>query len=170
MDIEYFKHHILPLKNKLFRKALSITESASEAEDVVQEIMMCLWDRKDKWPNIDNIEVYSMVLVKNLALDRIKKKSYKSKTIDINEAEQTGSESHQEKLENAEQTALVWKIIHLLPEQCQELIRLREIEELSYREIAKAMNITEAQVKVTLFRARQKIKEIYLKINNHHGY
>ena len=167
MDLEYFKQNILPLKNKLFRKALSIIESVNEAEDIVQEIMIRLWNKKDEWSNIDNIEVYSMVLTKNLALDRIKKKSYDTKP--ISEAEHILSESYQEKIEKTEQIALVWKIIDLLPDKQQELIRLREIEELSYQEIAKVMNIAESQVKITLFRARQKMKEIYLKMCQH-GY
>lgn len=74
-----------------------------------------------------------------------------------------------EELEKAETIALVWRVIRLLPEKEQELIRLREIEELSYQDIAGEMNLTEGQVKVSLFRARRKMREIYLKINRDDG-
>lgn len=172
MDIEYFKHNILPLKNKLFRKALSITESVTESQDIVQEVMMRLWDRRVEWKAISNIEVYSMVLTKNMALDKIKKHGFYSQSIESIQEEHIPSSAHNpnDKIEKAEQIALVWKIINLLPKQYQELVKLREIEELSYDEIAKTLNITESQVKMTLFRARQKMKTIYLKISTQNGY
>ena len=172
VDTEYFKSHILPLKNKLFRKALSITESVVEAEDVVQEVMMKLWSMRANWTSIDNMEVYTMVLAKNTALDKVKQATCRSGSVEMDGAISVASDSPhpQENMERAERIALVWKVIRRLPEKLQELIRLREIEEYSYRDIAGEMNITEAQVKVNLFRARQKMKEIYLELNTHDGY
>lgn len=82
MDTTYFKQNILPLKHKLFRKALSITESPVEAQDVVQEVMMRLWDKRREWAAIVNMEVYSMVMAKNIALDRIKRVGYRAEPID----------------------------------------------------------------------------------------
>lgn len=160
------------MKNKLFRKAMSITESAVESQDIVQEIMIRIWDKRAEWKTITNIEVYAIVLTKNLALDRIKRHGYYSQPIDASEAKQLSSDGLHplEKMEKAEQIALLWKIVGQLPERHQELVRLREIEELSYLEIAQAMSITEAQVKMTLFRARQKMKDIYLKISKQNEY
>ena len=144
---------------------MSITESVAEAQDIVQEVMMRLWDNRTEWVSITNMEVYSMVLAKNIALDKIKKSGFHSESIYTNKTINTLSNLHHphEDIEKKEESAIVWKIIRLLPAKQQELIRLREIEELSYQEIANEMNITEAQVKINLFRARQKIKEIYTK-------
>lgn len=164
MEIEYFKLRILPLKDKLFRKALSITESAEEARDVVQEVMMRLWDKRGEWSSISNIEVYSMVIAKNMALDRIRRSGYRSASIDNAKPPTYSDLQHPDRsLERKESAAMVWKVIGMLPLRQQEAIRLREIEELSYAEMAVQMNLSEAQIKITLFRARQKIKEIYLK-------
>ncbi len=172
MEIEYFKHKILPLKDKLFRKALSITESVAESQDIVQEVMMRLWDKRAEWATIANMELYSMVLAKNLALDKIKRSGYFEGSIDMDAARQLSSDAYlpHEMMEKEESIALLWKVIRLLPEKQQQLIRLREIEELSYQRIAQEMNMTEVQVKATLFRARQKMKEMYLNINNHGEY
>ena len=162
----------MPLKNKLFRKAMSITQSAVESQDIVQETMIRIWDKRAEWKAIANMEVYALVLTKNLSLDRIKRHGYYSQSIDSGEAEQVLSDGLHplEKMERGEQIALLWKIIGQLPENHQELVRLREIEELSYLEIAQTMNLTEAQVKITLFRVRQKMKDIYLKISKQNGY
>ena len=133
---------------------------------------MRLWSKRADWVNIPNIEGYAMVLVKNQALDKIKKSSYRSESVDSNKAVKTLIHPNlpDEDMERSERVALVWKAIRLLPEKQQELIRLREIEELSYRQIAEEMNITEPQVKIALFRARQNMKKAYLKIKGHDEY
>ncbi|MDH6312254.1 RNA polymerase sigma-70 factor (ECF subfamily) [Parabacteroides sp. PFB2-10] len=169
MEKEYFINTILPLKQKLFRKALYITESETEAEDVVQDVMMRLWDKRTEWPHIENIEVYSMVLTRNMAVDKIRQANSQGNRVDMTLANYLASESLHplERLEKTDEKTLVWSAIRMLPERQQELIRLREVEELSYQEIAQQMNLTESQVKTNLFRARQKIKEIYLKIEQY---
>jgi len=54
----------------------------------------------------------------------------------------------------------------LTPPQ-NDIIRLRDIEGLSYREIATELSLTEDQVRVYLFRARQKLREQYMKMQNY---
>ena len=51
-----FQSDILPLKNELYRMALRITMNPAEAEDVVQETMMKVWNKRDSWEQIDSIE------------------------------------------------------------------------------------------------------------------
>lgn len=54
-----FRNDILPLKEKLYRLALRITLNPAEAEDVVQETMIKVWNRRDSWETIDNMETLS---------------------------------------------------------------------------------------------------------------
>ena len=169
MQTEYFRNKILPLKNKVFRKALGITESVVEAENVVQDVMMRMWEKRENWPAIENIEVYCMVLTKNMALDVIKRSGHNNDSIDDENIQSIQSETKQplEKTVQADMYNWLWKLINSLPEKQREIIRLRDIEEMSYTEIAKEMRIPESQVKITLFRARKKIKEMYLQIDNY---
>ena len=46
-------------------------------------------------------------------------------------------------------------------------MQLRDIEGKSYKEIAEILSLTEEQVKINLFRARQRIKQQYTKIENY---
>ncbi|MCB0583779.1 MAG: RNA polymerase subunit sigma-70, partial [Phaeodactylibacter sp.] len=46
MNLEYFKQNILPIKNKLYRMALRITANPAEAEDVVQEVFIKVWEQR----------------------------------------------------------------------------------------------------------------------------
>ncbi len=168
MDIEteYFKNNILPLKQKLFRKALYITRSQAEAEDIVQEAMMRMWDNRREWPNIRNIESFCSLLVRNFAIDRIKQSGFRYETIDADRflnVEASG-ELPIENLILTDEKRVVLSVISSLPERQREVIRLRELEDMSYKEIAAELSISEAQVKILLFRARQSVKKIYQKI------
>ena len=58
-------------------------------------------------------------------------------------------------------------MINELPEKQRSIVQLRDIEGKSYKEIAEVLGLTEEQVKVNLFRARQRIKTKYNEINNY---
>ena len=53
-----FRTDVLPLKNELFRLALRITLNREDAEDVVQETMIRVWNRRDQWEQIESIEAF----------------------------------------------------------------------------------------------------------------
>ena len=171
MDLErdYFIHEILPLKEKMFRKALYITDSVEDAEDVVQDIMLQLWNKRSEWQKIDNMEVYAMVLTKNRAIDRKRQTGFYHDSLDeISDAAGIAETLPPlDELMQQDEKALVMKIIRSLPEKQRKMIILREMEELSYREIADNLNVTEADVKVNIFRARKQIKELYFKISKY---
>lgn len=65
-----FRADVLPLKNKLFRLALRITLNHAEAEDVVQETMIKVWNRREEWQKIDSIEAFCLTICRNLAVDK----------------------------------------------------------------------------------------------------
>ena len=65
-----FRNDILPLKDKLFRLALRITFDRAEAEDVVQETLIRVWNKRDEWTKFGSIEAYCLTVAKNLAIDR----------------------------------------------------------------------------------------------------
>ena len=69
MKIVSFRNDVLPLKNVLFRLALRITMNKEEAEDVVQDTLMKVWDRRDTLQDIDSIEAFSLTICRNIALD-----------------------------------------------------------------------------------------------------
>ena len=48
MTVETFKIEVLPLKHKLFRLANRMLINVPEAEDIVQEVFLRLWARKDR--------------------------------------------------------------------------------------------------------------------------
>ena len=145
-----FRNDILPLKDKLFRLALRITFDRAEAEDVVQETLIRVWNKRDEWTKFGSIEAYCLTVAKNLAIDRSERKD--AQTVELTpEMEQTSGASNP----------------YELPDKQRLIMQLRDIEGKSYKEIAVVLHLTEEQVKVNLFRARQKVKQRYLDIDGY---
>lgn len=158
---------IIAIKDKLFRLAFSIMGNREDAEDVVQDTMLRVWNRKDVLDTIDNPEGYSMQATRNIALDKLALKGNQNDKLSESHLSDAPTEHPDETMEKREQLDLVYRLIDQLPEKQRTVMQLRDVEEMTYKEIAEVMNITEDQVKVTLFRARQKVKEYFKKINRH---
>jgi len=154
-----FKTTILPIVDKLFRLALSITRNKEDAEDVVQDVLLHIW-KKDDWEKIDSIEAYCFRSTRNRALDTIALKDNQTEAL-TDDYDCPARDNFEKRLEAQEQIDLVEKWLTKLPEKQQTIFRLREVEELSYKEIAAVLGINEEQVKIILFRIRQKLKEYF---------
>ena len=162
-----FRKDILPLKDKLFRLALRITFDRAEAEDIVQETMIRVWNKRDEWDELESVEAYCLTVARNLAIDRSEKKESQTMELTI-EAEQTpDASSPYDRLVNKERLKLVHRLVGELPEKQRLIMQLRDVEGKSYKEIAAALRLTEEQVKVNLFRARQKVKQKFIDIDNY---
>ncbi|MDR1526154.1 MAG: RNA polymerase sigma factor [Dysgonamonadaceae bacterium] len=160
MKQDCFRNKILPLSDKLFRLAFSITGSRQDAEDVVQDALLNVW-KKDEWENVENPEAYCYRSVRNLAIDKIALKENQQEAWNDGYDKPDAEESAQERLEQEEHLLLLENFIRQLPEKQRTVFQLREVEELNYKQIAEVMNVSEEQVKVNLFRARQKIKAFF---------
>ena len=156
-----FQTHVLPLKNELFRLALRITQNRAEAEDVVQETMMKVWNRREEWEKIESMEAFCLTFCRNQALDKLRRMDNQAMSLDVS-IDPTDSSHYanpEEQTVMNDRIRLVRQLISQLPEKQRSCMQLRDIEGKSYRDIATILDITEQQVKVNIFRARQTIKE-----------
>ena len=162
-----FRDDILPLKDKLFRLALRITFDRAEAEDVVQDTMIRVWNKREEWTQFGSIEAYCLTVAKNLAIDRSQKKEAQNVELTPEMEEESEISGPYDQLVNNERMSIIHRLINELPEKQRLIMQLRDIEGESYKEIAKILNLTEELVKVNLFRARQKVKQRYLEIDEY---
>lgn len=165
-----FRNDILPLKNKLFRLALRITLNNAEAEDIVQETLIKVWKKRESWDEIESIEAFCYSICRNLALDRTRRADKFSESLDETRdttADTSYSSNPEEQVQQSDRMKLVKELIDHLPEKQRSVIQLRDFEGKSYKEIADIMQMTDEQVKVTLFRARQTIKKKFLETEDY---
>jgi len=162
-----FRNDILPLKDKLFRLALRITFDRAEAEDVVQETLIRVWNKRDEWSRFGSIEAYCLTVAKNLAIDRSEKKEAQNLELTPEIAQEPEALNPYDQLVDKERMTLIHHLVNELPEKQRLIMQLRDIEGKAYKEIAVVLHLTEEQVKVNLFRARQKVKQRYLDIESY---
>lgn len=162
-----FRDKIMPLKDNLFKLALRLTLNPHDAEDIVQDTLIKIWNKRNEWQHIDSLEAYSVTVCKHLALDSLKHNT--AHTIPINPNAQHAAEhpSPFDNLSARDNLQILRQALNTLPQKQRDIFTLREIEGLSYKQISATLNISEQQVKVYLLRARQKIKLIYIQIQKH---
>jgi len=158
MNLEAFQNRVLPAKNKLFRFAFKMLANEDEAKDVVQEVLIKVWNGREQMDQVQNWEAWCMRITKNLSLDRIRAIRRRG-TDPIQEGFDVRNEtlSPHETTEIKESMARINQMIAALPEKQRQVIHLRDIEGYSYNEICEILELDMNQVKVNLFRARSAI-------------
>ncbi len=159
MNIEEFNIVVYPLKDKAYRFARRLMKDNAEAEDLTQDMFVRLWQMRDKLEVYRNIESLAMTTIKNLCLDRMKKK--KPVLADV----ETDYESflrtdNDRQMEFSDIAGKINTIVDELPESHRAAFHLKDIEGYDYDEIEKILEINRSTLKVNLSRARKKIREI----------
>jgi RNA polymerase sigma factor (sigma-70 family) len=156
MNIEQLTYQI---KDKLYRFSLRITGNAPEAQDVVQEVFIKVWEKRDEMTNIKNPEAWCMTLTKNLSLDKLRLKHNRSKCLEEAHTLSDSKPTPYAETETNDMVEIIRNLMNQLPEKQKMVMHLRDIEGLSYEEIGDSLDMPMAQVKVNLFRARNFIRE-----------
>lgn len=162
-----FRDDVLPLKDKIFRLALRITLSRAEAEDIVQDVLIKVWNRRDDLAEVDSIEAYSLTVCRNLSLDRLQRKE--NDNVNLDDAPPTEADDAPPDLQmiRNERIGNIKRLIERLPIPQRAAMQLRDMEGKTYKEISAITGQTEEQVKVNIFRARQYIRKQIEKIENY---
>lgn len=161
-----FETLVLPTKNKLFRFAFRLLGSSEEAKDVVQDVMIKVWNGREQMGEVQNMEAWCMRITKNLSLDRLRTKQRRAtgsldETLEI----RTETLTPYERTEVHENMNRINEMIRALPEKQRQVIHLRDVEGYSYNEICDILELDMNQVKVSLFRARNSVREKLMKLN-----
>ena len=166
MNLETFQSLVFPVKNKLYRFAFRLLGNNEEAKDVVQDVFIKVWNDREELGEVRNIEAWCMRITKNLSLDRLrqqKRRPTDSIEKGFNIANETFSPA--EAAEISESMKRISELMAELPEKQRQVMHLRDIEGYSYQEICEVLEIDMSQVKVSLFRARNTVREQLQKIN-----
>ena len=159
MTSEVFTKTVLPLRDKCYRFAASMLRNGPESEDIAQEVMLRLWKRRDELSGIQSLEAWAMRATRNLAIDRTRHSNWRTGDVDVLYAHACKSLQADQRVEQQEAVGAVFTHLEQLPATQRAVFHLREVEQQSYREIAEALDLSDAQVKVYLHRARKRLRE-----------
>jgi RNA polymerase sigma-70 factor (ECF subfamily) len=165
MPKKIFENSIMPISQKMYRYAFSILKNEDTAKDVVQECLMKIWNKRSLLPDIDSPESWAMRIIRNQCYDWVKTNRFTiepDSTTLISEDDDTDYTSILNDSAN-------WleKILEILSPKNREIFHLREVEELTYQQIADVMSLSISDVKVSIYRTRQKIKTSFQKIEDY---
>jgi RNA polymerase sigma factor (sigma-70 family) len=168
MDLQAFNQRILPVQGRLFRLAQMFLRNREEAEDAIQDVFLRLWVNRQQLETYQSIEALAVQMTKNVCLDRLKS-HHKQKTSGGTDmlSVQSDDVSPYRQVENTDSAGLIHKLIGELPEQQKLVLHLRDVEEYSLEEIEQVTGLSNANIRVILSRARQKLRDNYLKANDY---
>ena len=164
MPASLFKQLLLPLYPRLQRVALRLLGNVEDAEDMVQEVYMKLWSKRDALPDVKNVEAYCVTLTKNMCIDRLRIAEADKADVDEVPTMLAATDDMEAQVERHDAVEQVKRIIGTLPEHQQQVITLRDMEDCSFEEIAEQTGLTAVNVRMLLSRARRTIRERFKKL------
>ena len=158
MNAQQFQKDILPIQHKMYRYALSMVFDAELAKDIVQEVLLKLWDKREQLATIDNKEAWCIRVTRNLAYDKLKRADRKNVGLEYAYDRYASTPVPDQLAEGNDLMAAIYQTMKGLSEKQREIFRLRDLLGYSNAEVKEIMGLNDNQIKVNLYRARQKIK------------
>lgn len=164
-DFERFYLYYFP---KLVRFAKEYVLSEEEAENIVQDTFLVLWEQKNSFEQFQNIQAYLFRLTKNKCIDFLRHKimtqEKKQGMLDAQKKEYEYNlfsiEQFDDSIFNTENINLILhEAIQSLPEKCRNIFILSRFEEMSHQQIAEKLNISTSTVNNQISFAMKNLKE-----------
>lgn len=145
----------------VFRIAYDVLRTEDDAADAAQDAFLKLWRGAAGWRGDCEVKTWIYRVAKTAALDRARSRTLRV-TVPLEDAAETAdiSPTPEEEFERRERIITVRKAIEELPDAHREVIVMRELCDMSYREISEAAGIDMGTVKSRISRARAELYEI----------
>lgn len=170
-----FEELVLEYEKKVYNVALRILGNSEDAADMTQEAFIKAFNSLSGFRGDSKFSVWLTRIVSNLCLDFLRSRSRRP-TVSLSVEDDEGddvqldiadvSQSPELLLERSLTRESVRRGLKALPEDYREILLLREIQGLSYDEIAEALNIEVGTVKSRIFRGRKKLCDYLIKDGN----
>lgn len=148
------------LYDRLLRFCIQYVQSPEAAEEIVSDVFVKIWNRRTELAQIDNLEVYLFVAVKNHSLNYLEQySSLRITPIDTGLAQLSTSMDPEKEMEWKEMLLKLDLEVSRLPDQCRKVFRLIREEGFKYRDVAAILNISPRTVETQLFRAIRRLND-----------
>ncbi len=152
--------------NRIFKVAMSAIRNKQEAEEVVQDVFLAIWNGRARFDGKSQAYTWLYRVCLNKAIERVRKRENKSRLFfwakDLAEQKSDPIDFNTPliELEEQEKKELAEALINQLPEKQKLAFSLFYLSELSYEEVAQTMDTTISAVESLLFRARKNLDQL----------
>ena len=145
----------------LFKISFRIVNDEEAAEDIVHDSLIKANEKALIFPSLNDAKYWLIRVVKNASLNYLKRKERERKAYEkVLYEDHRKSDSGETDLLKQESIIKAREALKKLPENLRDVLMLREYGDLNYKEIGKILGITEGNVKVRIFRAREQLVKL----------
>lgn len=163
MNQEEFKKKIIPLQSAMQTLAERLLGDVADAEDMVQDVFITLWNKRNELDRVIRLESYCLQSVRTRCIDMIRKRKIDEKRIE-EIAAITDEEVFDEVEETERRSEMLHSLLRQLPEKQRKIIEMKYFENCDTKQMETTLNMTSANVYTTLSRTLQTLREKLEKI------
>ena len=146
----------------LYTYAYSLLENRSFAKDIVQDVWIDFWERRNQIEN-DNIKAYLYKAIRYKVLSELRNSKIKESHLEafkqLNDDSYNHLELEEEVLSPEHTNIIIENTLSVLPEKCQQVFKLSRLNGLKNKEIAEELGISERTVETHISKAIKLIKK-----------
>lgn len=158
-----FEELIRQYEKKVYTLCFRMCGNSEDAEEAAQDAFLALWRGIDRFRQESSLSTWIYRLATNACIDTLRRRKKQSGSVSLDDEELfvdavDTSPQPQETVEHRETQKLLQEGLSALPEEYRKVLILREIEGLSYTEIAESASIELGTVKSRISRGRSLLR------------
>ena len=165
MDAREFKQRFLPHHRLLYRVAYQLTGNAQDAEDLLQDLYLKLWQKRDDLPDEAMKEAYLATMIRNLFIDQRRLKHVDASAELKNEDGPPDERSLDRQIDARDEVRQMEGLISELSERDAKIIQMHLVDDRSYEEIERDTGLSQGNIRIIVMRTKKKLKEQFDKIS-----
>lgn len=162
MDSAKFKDIYMPFHKQLYKVGYGLTRNQQDAEDLLQDVYLRLWKKRDKLPPQSASIGYLSVMMRNLFIEQQRLRCISAETELKLKCDPPSEDNPEQQAIRKNESERTMRLIKELPPRERMVIEARALEDKSYEEIERYTGISSANIRQLMTRARKKLRQLII--------